>query len=41
MNLVTHNWLAHIITIFFNIEFEEMHFSKSNKLISTIVFIAV
>ena len=40
-NLVSYNWPAHIVAIFFNIEFEEMHFAKSNKLISTVVFIAL
>ena len=41
MNLVTQHWPIHIVAFFLNIELKEMHFSKSNELISTVVLIAV
>ena len=41
MNLITHNWLAHIVAFLLNIEVKEMYFSKSNELISIVVLITV
>ena len=40
-NLVIHDWRAHIVAFLLNIELKEMHFSKSDELISTIVLIAL
>ena len=41
MNLVTHDWPAHIVAFLLNIELKEMHLPKSNKLIRTIMLIAI
>ena len=39
--LVTHDKPAHIVAFLLNIELKEMHFSKSDELISTVVLIAL